>query len=533
MVNRRDFMKGIGLGAAALALPPWLTPRGASAADAPAASAAPAVSGTTGRKPNIVYILADDLGYGDLACQNLKSKIPTPHMDRLATQGVRFSDAHDPTAVCTPTRYGILTGRYCWRSPMKTGVLGGFSPPLIAPDRLTVPALLKQHGYATACIGKWHLGMTWPRKDGAGKGKGAAENSIDFAQPITDGPCTRGFDYYFGISASLDMPPYVFIENDRTVALPTATQERLKEGYVRQGPKDPDFKLEDVLPRFTKRATEYIAERAAGHAGQPFFLYLALNAPHTPIVPAEFVKGRSQAGDYGDYVVEVDWTVGEVLKALDEHRLADDTLVIVTSDNGPEVIAYARAEKYRHFSMGELRGVKRDVWEGGHRVPFLARWPGRIKPGTVCDEVICHTDLLATAAAIVGAKLPDNAGEDSYSILPALVGEKLDRPIREATVHHSATGKFAIRKGHWVLIDARSGGDNKVPEWFDAERGYKPSDQPGELYDLTQDLAERRNLYAEQPDKVRELKTLLEQYKDNGRSTPGAPQKNDAAHGKA
>jgi len=471
-------------------------------------------------RPNIVFILADDLGYGDVACQNPNSKVPTPHMDRLAAQGIRFTDAHDPTAVCTPTRYGILTGRYCWRSSLKRGVLGGFSPPLIESGRLTVPALLKQHGYATACIGKWHLGMTWPRKAGEAASNVEADDRIDFGLPIQDGPCERGgFDYYFGLSASLDMPPYVFIEDNRTVALPTARQE--KGGFVRAGPKDPDFQFDQVLPRLTQKAVHYIADQAGKATRQPFFLYFALNAPHTPVVPADFVKGRSRAGDYGDFVAEVDWAIGEILKALDTHKLADETLVIMTSDNGPERIAYERASQYRHYSMGELRGVKRDAWEGGHRVPYLARWPGRIQPGRVSDEIICQTDLMATVAAIVGAQLPKNAGEDSYNILPALLGEKRDKPIREATVHHSASGKFAIRQGNWVFIDAKSGDDNKEPDWLKKERGYEPHAFPGELYDLSTDRSERRNLYGEKPEIVLQLKALLEKYKANGRSTPG------------
>jgi len=506
---RRDFLKALGAGAAAMVLPRWT-----------AAATSPASNAPAGRKPNIVYILADDMGYGDLGCQNPKSKIPTPNLDRLAAQGVRFTDAHDPTAVCTPTRYGILTGRYCWRSRLKSGVLGGFSPPLLETGRLTVAALLKQHGYATACVGKWHLGLAWPAKGGEAKGKKANEEEVDYAKPITDGPCTHGFDYFYGIAASLDMPPYVFIENDRAVAVPTGRQEAQKGQYVRAGPKDPDFVLDQVLPRLARKAVGWIGQQAGGGAARPFFLYFALNAPHTPIVPAAEFKGKSGAGDYGDYVFEVDWVVGEVLKVLDQHKLADNTLVIVTSDNGPERLAYERIQQYQHYSMGDLRGLKRDTWEGGHRVPYLARWPGKIRPGSVSGEVICQTDLMATAAAIVGAKLPPDAGEDSYSILPALLGEKLEQPVREATVHHSGSGRFAIRQGQWVFIDAPSGDENKEPDWLKEERGYQPHQFPGELYDLSQDLSERRNLYGEHPEIVQRLKALLERYKAEGRSAP-------------
>jgi arylsulfatase A-like enzyme len=474
--------------------------------------------------PNIVYILADDLGYGDVRCLNPGGKIPTPNIDRLASEGATFKDAHSGSSVCSPTRYGLLTGRYCWRSALKSGVLGGYSPPLIEPGRLTVPALLKQHGYSTACFGKWHLGMTWSTLGGApivGDGN-AAETRIDFTRPIADGPCTRGFDYYFGISASLDMPPYVFIENDRVVAQPTARQEAVKGQFVRSGPKDPAFRFDRVLPELTDRAVKYIGDRVTREPRRPFFVYLALNAPHTPIAPSEDFRGKSQAGDYGDFVAEVDRTVGQVLGALDENKVAGNTLVVLTSDNGPEVLAYDRARDFRHFSMGSLRGLKRDLWEGGHRVPFFVRWPGKVKPGLVSGEVICHTDLLATAAAIVGAELPNDAGEDSHNLLPAFLGETPDRPVREATVHHSASGKFAIRQGNWVLIDAPTGDDNRgrEPAWLQQEREFRPHNLPGELYDLSKDLGERHNLYAENPGQVRQLRALLETYQQGGRSAP-------------
>jgi arylsulfatase A len=481
-------------------------------------------------RPNIVYILADDLGYGDVKRLNPQGKIPTPNLDRLAAEGMTFTDAHSGSSVCTPTRYGILTGRYCWRSPLKSGVLLGYDPPLIEPGRLTVAALLKAHGYATACVGKWHLGMTWMTKGGTplpsvikpGNFK-EADPEVDFTRTIADGPTTRGFDSFFGISASLDMAPYVFIEDDRVVAQPTARQE--KAGFVRAGWKDPEFRFDRVLPRLTEKAVGYIADRAARGPGHPFFLYFALNAPHTPVAPSEGFKGKSGAGDYGDFVVEVDWAVGQVLRALDEHKMAGDTLLILTSDNGPERTAYERAQEYRHFSMDGLRGVKRDAWEGGHRVPFFARWAGRIEPGSTSDETICHTDLMATVAALLGASLPADAGEDSYNLLPALLGQARSGPIREATVHHTSTGRFAIRRGNWVFIDAPTGDDNnnREPAWLKQERGYRPHDRPGELYDLSRDLAERRNLYDEHPQEVAQLKALLEKYRRGPRSAPAMP----------
>jgi arylsulfatase A-like enzyme len=464
--------------------------------------------------PNIVYILADDLGYGDVSCQNPHGRIETPHLDNLATQGIRFPDAHDPTAVCTPSRYGILTGRFCWRTSLKSGVLLGYSPPLIAPGRLTVPAMLKRHGYRTAAFGKWHLGMQWQTKDGRPAGM-LEEFKVDFGRPITDGPIQHGFDSFFGLAASADMPPYVFIENDRVVANPTAMQQN--EAYVRQGRKDPDFAFDLTLPRLTGRVTKFIAD----HRGpDPFFIYFALPSPHTPIAPSAEFRGRSRVGDYGDYVMETDWAVGQVLEALKRRGIERNTLVLFTSDNGPETPAYPRILKYGHYSMGELRGVKRDVWEGGHRVPFLARWPGRIRPGSISDEVVCHSDLMATLAALVGEQLPDDAAEDSVNILPALFGHRYRGALREATVHHSAAGRFAIRKGSWVFIDGRTGDDNREPEWFKRARGYTADTQPGVLYDLSRDLSEKNNLYADHPDIVCDLKALLDRYKSEGRSVP-------------
>jgi arylsulfatase A len=483
--------------------------------------------------PNIVYILADDLGYGDLGCYDEGTKIPTPNLDRLATQGMRFTDAHAPTSVCTPTRYAILTGRYCWRSRLKRGVLGPWGESLIAADRLTVPGLLKQHGYATACIGKWHLGWSWPTRDGKPPRSGPDRlSNVDFTRPIADGPTTRGFDTYFGTDLP-NYPPYCFIENDHTVGIPT---EPNRPEFNRPGPMLPGWQWVDIMPELTRRAVRSLEDAAAATPRRPFFLYFPLTAPHYPVVPAPEFRGKSAAGDYGDFVVQVDWTVGQVLDALRRTGLAEDTLVIFTSDNGPEITgevdpgAYDRARKYGHYSMGELRGAKRDAWEGGHRVPFLARWPGKVPAGTVSDETIAHADLMATVAAILGVKLPETAGEDSVNILPALLGESRERPLREATVHHAASGKFALRKGDWVLIDASSGDDNGrkgEPDWLKQERGYAAHPQPGELFNLRQDRSQRRNFYAERPEIVRELKELLEKYKRDGRSTPGPPQQDD------
>jgi arylsulfatase A-like enzyme len=490
-------------------------------------------------RPNIVFILADDLGYGDLGCYNKDSKIPTPNLDRLAREGTRFTDAHAPTSVCSPTRYAILTGRYSWRTRLQRGVLGPWDKPLIAPERLTVAKLLQQHGYATACIGKWHLGLNYPTTDGQpASSRDNPMSNVDFSKPIADAPTTRGFDHYFGTIVP-NYPPYCFVENEHTVGIPSVREGGRDEQFNIPGPMLPGWKLVNILPELTRHAVQWIEDTAK--TKKPFFLYLPLTSPHFPVVPAPEFIGKSRAGAYGDFVFQTDWTVGQVLDALKRSGVADNTLVIFTSDNGPEVVeikpgAYDRAQQFHHYSMGDLRGAKRDAWEGGHRVPFLARWPGKIKAGAVSDETMCHVDFMATVAAILGAKLPDNAAEDSVNVLPVLLGEKLSATAREATVHHSASGKFAIRKGDWVLIDAPGGDDNGArgePQWLKEKRGYTKHDQPGELFNVHDDLAERHNYFAEKPGLVRELKSLLEKYKADGRSTPGAPQQNDAVIGSA
>lgn len=370
-----------------------------------------------GNHPNIVYILCDDLGYGDVRCFNPNGKIPTPGFDRIAREGIRFTDAHSGSAVCTPTRYGVLTGRYAWRSKLQRGVLGGLSPRLIEPGRTTVASLLKEHGYHTACLGKWHLGMDWVKKPG----KQVAELSIeprnlvwnvDFSQPIANGPGAVGFDYYYGISASLDMVPYAFIENDRVTELPTedkgfAMTAGRPGGQTRKGPTAPSFHVDQVLPRLTEKAVAYIADRAPrAREGQPFFLYMPLASPHTPIVPNEPWQGKSGLNPYADFVMQTDATVVQVLEALEQHGLAENTLVIVTSDNGCSPQArFDELAAQGHHPSSIYRGHKADIYEGGHRVPFVVRWPAKIKPGQQCAQTICLTDLLATAAEIVGGKL--------------------------------------------------------------------------------------------------------------------------------
>jgi arylsulfatase A len=471
-------------------------------------------------KPNIVYILADDLGYGDLKAYNPHSKIPTPNLDRLAAQGIRFTDAHAPDAVCTPTRYGLLTGRYCFRSRLKSGVLPPWAAPLIEEGRLSVPELLRQHGYATTCIGKWHLGWNWPTTNGQAASSKDGIGNVDFSKPISDGPTTRGFDSYFGVDLP-NYPPYCFLENDHTVGVPSIASPQSKGGFNRPGPMIAGWNLTNIMLEITAHAVRYIED--AAKSSRPFFLYLPLTAPHYPVVPASEFKGKSDAGDYGDFVAQVDATVGEVVGALARCKMETNTLVIFTSDNGPECAeidpgAYERIRQFGHWSMDGLRGVKRDVWEGGHRVPFLACWPGQIPANRVSDQIVCHVDFMATCAALLGATLPAGAGEDSYNLLPALFGKKLRHPIREATVLHGGGGKFAIRQGEWVFIDAASGDGNHEPDWFKQQRRYASHDFPGELFNLREDPLEAHNLYGKKPKVVQRLKKLLEKYKTEGRS---------------
>jgi len=454
--------------------------------------------------PNVVVILADDMGYGDLGCYGA-TQTKTPHLDRLAREGMRFTDAHSPSAVCTPTRYGLLTGRYCWRTKLKKGVLVGDSPYLIEDDRLTVAGLLKAKGYTTAGTGKWHLGL-------------GSEAKTDFAKPLRPGPLTAGFDSYFGIPASLDMVPYVYVENERVLALPTAQSEKSpKSNYFdgvfwREGPAAPGFRHRDVLPELTRRAEQFVRAQSAE---RPFFLYFALTSPHTPWVPNAELQGKSPLGEYGDFLTETDAAVGRVLAALEEMKLADRTLVVFTSDNGAIPLPLQFKET-GHRTNGTWRGQKSDIWEAGHRVPYLVRWPGRTPAGSTCSETICHTDLLATLAAIVGEKLSDDAGEDSFNLLPLFLGKASDNPIREATVHHSGDGLFAIRQGKWKACFHLGSGGFSQPKTEPTVAGGPR----GQLYDLEDDPGETRNLWNDKPDVVERLTSLLERYKSEGRSRP-------------
>lgn len=483
--------------------------------------------GNSAGNPNIIFILADDQGFGDVSALNPESKIPTPNIDRIAKEGITFTDAHTSSSVCTPTRYSVLTGRYHWRTRLQKGVLGGFSPPLISKDRLTVASLLKEKGYYTACVGKWHLGLNWPLKGGGyaddgGDFSGAYKDGfkIDYTAPIKDGPIDLGFDTFFGISASLDMPPYVYIQDK----IPTepATVEK---AFHRKGPSGVNFEAVDVLPDITKKTVEIIGQQAdASKDGKPFFIYFPLNAPHTPIVPTEEWKGKSGINIYADFTMQVDWTVGQVLKALDDNGLADNTLIIFTTDNGCSPQAnFAELRAAGHEPGYIYRGHKADIYEGGHRVPFVARWPEKIKAGRRTDQLVGQIDFLATAAEITGAEIPQTGGEDSISFLPVLLGEDTE-PIRDSLVAQSIGGYFCIRDDNWKLaLCPGSGG------WSDPRPGRVDMSQfpPVQLFDLDSDPGEKNNLAEQHPDRVEKMKKMLSTLIQNGRSTEGPKLEND------
>jgi len=495
-IERRDFLKAIGFGAASLSFASFLN----------VISCQKKIG-----MPNIVFIMADDMGYGDVGCYGA-AKIKTPHIDRLAGEGIRFTDAHTPSAVCTPTRYGVLTGRYCWRTRLKKGVLwSGYDRLLIDPERMTVASILKSKGYVTAAVGKWHLGYG-TRENKTNRGEmHDAKSGTDYSRRLEPGPLKLGFDYTFQVPASHDMAPYCFVENGYVVG--ELTEEKHPSHFQqRKGLMTRGWKDEEIGTTLTRKAVSFIENHAKNNNDRPFFLYFTPVAPHRPNVVADFMKGKSEAGVRGDHVQEFDWSVGEVLKTINHLGLKENTLVIVTSDNGAKPVGRDGLKEgkvvnmFGHKSCGDLRGYKAQIWDGGHRVPFIARWHGKIEPGSTSNEIICLTDFFATCAAIVGLELPDNAGEDSYNILPVLLGKKPDKPIREAVVHHDVNGNFSIRQEPWKLI------------LLDPEAS--------ELYNMDEDFGEQRmNEQAvafakEHPDIVKHLTALLEKYKKEGHSRP-------------
>ena len=486
------------------------------------------------KKPNIIYVLADDLGYGDISVYNKSSKISTPNIDQLASEGIKFTDAHSSSSVCTPTRYGILTGRYNWRSKLKSGVTNGNSRALILPSRTTVASILQQKDYTTAFIGKWHLGWDWALKNSAiskGRRLNAKDFSkIDFSKPIKNGPNDVGFDYAYGHSGSLDMAPYVYVENGLPTKIPdTITVNKDRYAKWRKGPTSSDFIHDDVTPNFFRKSFTYIREKAKEE--KPFFLYLALPSPHTPILPTKEWQGKSGLNPYGDFVMMLDAYVGQLEKVIKEAGIEDNTIVIFTSDNGCSPGAnFKEMAKKGHHPSYMYRGNKADIFEGGHRVPFIVKWPNEIDKGITSDEIICTTDLMATCANLVGYSLKENEGEDSYDMTPLFKQFKLDKPIREATIHHSINGSFAIRKDDWKLIMCPDSGGWSFPR--PTNKKAIDSLPKYQLYHLKSDPGETNNLYATNTEKVAELKTLLTKHIIEGRSTPGIPQKNDTSKSK-
>ena len=480
------------------------------------------------QRPNIIVILADDHGYGDFTANNPASKIATPGLDRLAAEGMRFTDAHTSSSVCTPTRYSLLTGRYHWRTRLQNGVLGGFSPPLIAPERQTVADLLKSAGYRTAMFGKWHLGISWPLKgggyadDGGNFSKAPANaDKVDWSGEVKGGPLDCGFDEFFGISASLDMPPFVWIEGRRATEAATATKT-----WLRTGPAGPNFDAVDVQPGITSRLIRYIGERAEdAKAGKPFFAYVPLAAPHTPIVPTKEWEGSSGINSYADFVKQVDADMLKILEALKQNGLERDTLILFTSDNGCSPAAKIEELVAKgHQPNGPLRGHKADIFEGGHRVSFVLRWPAAVKPASVASQLVGQIDLFATFAELTGAKPADGQGEDSFSFASVLADASAPSP-RRSIISHSINGSFAIRDGAWKLALCPGSGGWSAPKPGSKEEQGLPALQ---LYDLSADLAETRNLADQDKERVAAMTAALEKAVADGRTTPGAPLKNDA-----
>lgn len=475
-------------------------------------------------RPNVIYVLADDLGLGDISPTNPNCKIKTPNLQQMANEGITFLDAHSPSAVCTPTRYGVLTGRYNWRSRLAKGVLSGTSNHLIPADRPTVAHLLKKAGYHTQMIGKWHLGWDW----GKAKEDSDAWKGIDFGLPVKNGPNINGFDGYYGHCGSLDMAPYVWVDTGVCTAVPTrqegVTNKEDPYGWYRKGPISPDFSIPDVLPHLFEKAVAHIESRAAdSKAGKPFFLYLPLPAPHTPIVPVPPFQGASEMNPYADFVMQVDHHMGELFSALEAAGLDENTIVFFTSDNGCSPQAkFDVLKEFDHHPSAGYRGHKADIYEGGHRVPFIARWPNGIEGGQTTNAVSCLTDLYATLREITDQPIEDLGGEDSFSLVPVFKGS--DTTGRTTLISHSIGGSFSIRKGDWKLCLSAGSGGWSAPREPEAKKKGLP---PMQLFNLAKDPGEKNNLVSEHPGKVSALLLQLAEEVERGRSTPGKTVPND------
>ncbi len=487
------------------------------------------------KKPNILFILADDLGYGDVACYNPESEIPTPHLDKLATQGMRFTDAHSPSTVCTPTRYSLMTGRMAFRTGFRGVFTGVGGPCMIEKERLTLPGMLKKQGYATAMFGKWHIGMSFMDKEGKRITQGGVKGvkKVDYSRAIPDGPIHRGFDQFYGtVCCPTTDWLYAYIDGDRIPVPPTKIIDKTplpKHPYSRDnraGMIAPNYDVEEVDLVFLKKSQEFLKEHVKNKPEQPFFLFHSMQAVHLPSFPADKFKGKTKSGPHGDFLFEMDWVVGELMKTLDALGIAEETIVLFGSDNGPEVpTVIAMRRDHKHDGARPWRGVKRDQWEGGHRTPFIVRWPGKVKAGSTSDQITSLTDIFATCAAITGAKLPDGAAEDSYNILPVLDGTQGDKQVRPYILQQTISLAMSVRRGDWKLLDHKGSGGSSYEG--DGEWGLKQyaipdndPDAPGQLYNLADDPGETDNLYSKYPEIVAELKDLLEASKKSGRSAP-------------
>lgn len=471
-------------------------------------------------RPNLVYILADDMGYGDVSALNENAAFTTPAFDAMCKNGIAFTDAHASSAVCTPSRYSILTGRYNWRSRLKEYVLGGYSQPLIEKDRLTLAEMLRQNNYRTAMVGKWHLGMEFGGEYEEQPSFAYCEG-VDYTAPIKGGPTDHGFDYFYGISASLDMPPYAYIENDHFTEIPTRLTKNTGKRFWREGPTAESFVHENVLQELTTKAVETIHELK----DSPFFLYFPLPAPHTPILPLDDFKGSSRTNEYGDFVLMCDDVVAQIRSCLQELGIADNTILVYTSDNGcsPEA-NFEELKKCGHNPSYIFRGHKADIYEGGHRIPLLIEWPNGIHPHGICSETVCLTDMMATMADLLHIDLPDDAAEDSVSNLPFWrIPER--GPLREYTVHQSIDGSLSIRSGNYKLAMCPGSGGWSFPKPGE-ESPHAPHFQ---LYDLSTDIEEQLNIIADHPAEAKALRQKLSEIIRSGRSTPGTPQKNNGA----
>jgi len=482
-----------------------------------------------GKSPNILILYADDLGHGDLSCYAEDSKISTPNLDALAAQGMRFTDGHSSSGICTPSRYALLTGRHHWRK--FHGIVNAFGDSPFSPERTTLPEMLKTKGYRTAAIGKWHLGWDWdairkPAPDapeGKKAKKSSSYNAFDWSKQIPNGPLAHGFDSYFGDTV-INFPPYCWIRDDRVIKAPDTMMDEakwpaIKEGNweCRPGPMTNDWNPYENIPTTTKEGVEFIHSQK--DADQPFFLFFAYPSPHAPIIPNDEFDGKTKAGPYGDFVFETDDSCGQLLTALKDAGLSDNTIVIFTADNGPERYAYTRDEKFDHWSAGKLRGLKRDIYEGGHRVPFIVRWPGVTEAGTVSDALVSQIDIMATLAQVVGYELQDNDAEDSHDLGPLLSGDS--DAIRDTHIHNTNSKNYAIRHGDWVLIQGKDGYMSTRNKDWEKRHGY-PADHSGkvELYNLKTDLGQKSDVADAHPEKVQELSSLLSEIRERGHSAP-------------